>query len=216
MNSKPNDQKPKKRNYFIFDLARLTAAIPFLVWLRPKCVYESAAAKRGLRKGPALLIANHTTLADPMYLMTAVWYRRHHFVCIKEIFEKNRLSRWIFTQFRCIPIDRENFSMASLRAITDELKAGRLVSMFPEGHINEEKPGGVAPFKSGMVLLALKSSAPIVPVFIKKPKHLYNRLVVNIGEPIDIRSLVGEKPALSAIDEAAKKLHEKEELLIKL
>ncbi|MBO4879813.1 MAG: 1-acyl-sn-glycerol-3-phosphate acyltransferase [Clostridia bacterium] len=208
--SESNRSKP---NYFWYDLAKITAAVPFMIWMRPKLVYETEAAKRSLRKGGALLVANHDSMYDPMYLLTAIWYRRQHFVCIKELAEHNALTRWIFRQFHCIPIDRDNFSMASLRAITDDLKEGHIVSMFPEGHVNTDSANGIAPFKSGMVLIALQSGCPIVPVYIKKPKHLYNRLVVNIGEPVDVRAMYGERPSLADINAAAEKLHEKEELL---
>ena len=201
--------KPVK-NYIFYDFVRITAAIPGLLVLRPKLVYENEAAKQKLRGG-ILLIANHAGFFDPVHLMLSIWTRRHHFVCIKDFFEGSRLKKWLFTQFHCIPIDRDNFSMASLRRITDELKAGHLVSMFPEGHVNSD--GSIAPFKSGMVLIAQQSGCPILPVYIKPPKHFYNRLIVGIGEPVDLMKLYGARPSLAQIEEAAVMLHEKETIL---
>ena len=204
-----NDIRPPK-NYIVYDFVRITAAIPGLLALRPKLVYENAGAKKKLRGG-ILLIANHAGFFDPVELMLSITSRRHHFVCIKDFFEGSRLKRWLFTQFHCIPIDRENFSMSSLRRITDELKAGHLVSMFPEGHVVSE--GGLGPFKSGMVLIALQSGCPILPVYLKPPRRFYNRLVVGVGEQIDVRSVYGERPSLAQIEEIAAMLHEKEILL---
>ena len=198
------------KNYIVYDFVRITAAIPGLIALRPKLVYENEAAKRKLRGG-VLLISNHAGFFDPVYLMLSIRYRRHHFVCIKDFFEGNRFKRWLFTQFHCIPIDRENFSMDSLRRITDELKAGRLVSMFPEGHVVGEKE--LAPFKSGMVLMALRGNCPILPVYVKPQEHFWNRLTVAVGEPVDLRGMYGPLPSLSQIDEAANMLRDKENKL---
>lgn len=200
-------------NYIVYDFVRVTAAPGALV-LRPKLVFENEAAKSFVKsgmKGGILLIANHAGFFDPVHLMLALPRRRHHFVCIKDFFEGNRLKRWLFTRFHCIPIDRNNFSMDSLRRITDELKAGKLVCMFPEGHVVGE--GDMGPFKSGMVLMALQGNCPILPVYLKPRKHFLSRLYVAVGEPVDLKALYGGRPSLSQIDEAANMLREKETLL---
>ena len=205
------------KNYIVYDFVRVTAS-PGLIVLRPKLVYENEAAERFVKhgmKGGVLLISNHSGFFDPVHLMLSIWRRRHHFVCIKDFFEGNGFKRWLFTQFHCIPIDRDNFSMGSLRRITDELKAGKLVSMFPEGHINEETEG-VAAFKSGMVLMAMRSGVPIVPVYVRRFEGFPRRLVMAVGEAIDIAELCGGRPTMSRIDEISALLHEKEDELREL
>lgn len=196
--------------YLFYDFVKITAAIPGMIAFRPKYRYESEKAKKKIRGG-ALLIANHIGFADPVYLMIAVWYRRHHFICTDDFFRSK--ARWLFEHFLCIPIDRENFSMDSFREITEHLKAGELVSMFPEGHVNEDSSGAVSPFKSGMVLMAMRSGVPIVPVYVKKPAHWYNRVVLAIGEPVDITERCGPRPSFAQVEELALSLHEKEEAL---
>ena len=52
--------------YWFFDLTKTTAAIPGLLWLRPKWIYESPKAKERIRGG-ALLCANHQSLLDPTF-----------------------------------------------------------------------------------------------------------------------------------------------------
>lgn len=204
-----NEVRPPK-NYIVYDFVRITAAIPGLLVLRPKLVYENENARKKLRGG-ILLIANHGGFFDPVHLMLSIRSRRHHFVCTKEFFEGNRLKRWLFRQFHCIPIDRDNFSMGSLRRITDELKQGHLVSMFPEGHVVND--GSIAPFKSGMVLMAVQAGCPILPVYVKKREHFLSRLIVAVGEPVDIKALYGPRPSLGQIEETAAMLHEKESVL---
>lgn len=190
---------------------RVTGA-PLILWFRVKRIYSSPEAKKKI-KGGALLISNHISLADPMYLLLAIWYRRHHFVAMQKMFE-NKFKKWLFSKvFRCIEVNRENVSIKSFKEITNHLKSGKLVTMFPEGHINIENDG-VNPFKSGMVMMAVKSGCPIVPVYIKRRKHWYSRLVVGIGEQISIDKFSSSNnPTLEEIDKAAKYLQEEEHKL---
>ena len=195
--------------YLVYDFVKVTAAIPGLIVMRPKWYYENSEAKKRIRGG-AVVISNHYGFFDPMYLMCAIWYRRHHFVCGKEFFVSR--ARWWFKSFLCIPVDRENFSMSSLRAISDELKQGSLVSLFPEGHING-RDDNVGSFKSGMVLMALQGKAPIVPVYVQPKKHFYSRSRFVIGEAIDILKICGPRPTFTQIGEVAELLKNKEENL---
>ncbi len=197
--------------YWLYDFAKITAAPPCLIAFRPKYIYESGQAKKKI-SGGAILIANHTGFFDPIYVMLAVWYRRHRFVCIQELFEGKR--GFFFRHFLCIPIDRENFGLDKLNEITGHLDNGCLVSMFPEGRINEQQ--GIASFKSGMILMSLRSGKPVVPIYIRKRSHWYERLHIVIGEPFDVKRMYGDRPTLAQIESAAKALHDKEYELSKL
>lgn len=173
--------------YFLYDFIRITALIPGLIWFRPKWIYESKEAKKGI-KGGAIILANHISLYDPMYLHFAYWRRRQRVIAMKELFT-NKFNRWLFTKaFRCIEIDRENFSMNSFKEIVDNLKCGNVVSIFPEGRVNVSGET-INSFKGGLVMMASRGNAPIVPVFIKTRKHFYNRLVFAIGSPIHLDEL---------------------------
>jgi len=148
--------------------------------------------------------------------MLAIWNRRHHFVATKELFH-GKFRTFLFTKaFLSILIDRENFSMNTLREIVDHLQAGEVVTMFPEGHVNVEKEG-TKEFKSGMIIMALKSGMPIVPVYLKRREHWYSRVEVAVGEPIDVKSFAkGEKPTVNDVKEAAKYLENQEKELEEL
>ncbi|MBR6914996.1 MAG: 1-acyl-sn-glycerol-3-phosphate acyltransferase [Clostridia bacterium] len=196
--------------YLIYDFVKATAALPGLLIFRPKWIYESEKAKERIRGG-ALAVSNHYGFFDPLYLMIAIWYRRHRFVCGKEFFESR--ARFWFKSFLCIPIDRANFNISSLRAITDAMKSGYLVSMFPEGHVNGERTGDLEDFKPGLVLMALQAKAPVIPVYIKPRKRFYERIRFAVGEPIDVTSFYGERPTFAQIGEIARAVREKEEYL---
>ena len=172
---------------FLYDLIRISAVVPGLIWFRPKRIYESKEAKKSA-KGGALVIANHISIFDPMYVLFAYWKRRQRIVAMSELFS-SKFKRWLFKNaFLAIEIDRNNFSMASMKEITDNLKSGNVVTIFPEGKVNESSEGTQS-FKGGMVMMALRGKAPIIPIYIKRRKHFYNRLVFVIGEKIDLNTI---------------------------
>ena len=194
----PGKRKLFSWKYFIHDFVKATAVIPGLIWFRPKLIY---AGQKTRLHGGALVISNHIGYFDPIYLMFAVWYRRHHFVCSKE-FYASKAGSFFFRNFLTIPVDRENFALDSFRQITGELKGGSLVSIFPGGHIDRSEDG-VETFKSGAVLMAIKSGAPVMPVLLTKKKHWYSRLTAVIGEPVDLRDICGSNPSMKEVDEVA-------------
>ena len=144
---------------WFYDLVVFLCALPGLIWFRPKRIYEGGRKVRV--KGGVLTIANHVGYYDPIYLMYGVPYRRHHFVCTKDILS-NRFRVWFLQKCMCIPIDRDNMSMESFRRIVGVMKEGGMVTMFPEGHIVKDAKEKEK-FKSGMVLMAMQAHAPILP-----------------------------------------------------
>ena len=190
------------------DFVRLTGS-PAYLWFRPKLYYTSDRARERIRGG-ALLIANHVGFVDPVLLLCAVPYRRQFFIVSEELMDK--WSGVIFGGCRCIRVDRENPDMATFREIVARLKSGEVISMFPEGHItfDSDKPSA---FKSGMVLMAVRSGVPIVPVYIRPKKTKHERQKIVIGERVSVRELYGERPTFAQLDAATKLLYEREKEL---
>ena len=194
--------------YLVFDFGRLTAVPLGLLWLRPKWIYENAAAKKRIRGG-ALLMFNHTGFIDPILDQFAVWYRRQHFVAATELFTDG-FRGWLFRQFHCIEVDRRNFNLSTFRDVTDHLAAGNVVSIYPEGRINTGEKDGVSVFKSGMVMMALRSGVPVVPIFVRPPRRFWNRARFVIGEPVDLRAEYGALPSVDTVERISADLREKE------
>ncbi len=209
----------KKKNraisfkYLFFDFVRFTAA-PGLLLYRPKIVYISEKAKANKKmKGGNLIISNHITMVDPMFLMLGLWRRRHHFIATKELFA-SKFKHWLFTKgFLCIELDRDNFSMQTFKEITNHLQDGEIVTMFPEGKVNTDNQG-INDFKGGAVMMAMRAGQPIIPVYIRRRKHWYSRLIIGMGEPIDPKEFQSG-PILTKedIEKASKYLYEQEKQL---
>lgn len=216
---KQKKQRSKKARffdfrYFLYDFGRALAALPWLLILRPKWKFENQAAKKKIRGG-AILSFNHTGMLDPARDQFSVWYRRMHFVAAEALY-RTKVSRWLFTYaFRCIEVNRENFNLGTFREITDHLTAGNIVSIYPEGHVNVGE-AEINVFKSGIVMMAIRSGAPIVPIYSKSPEKWYRRTVYCIGEPICVREKLGGLPSIDKIQEFSEFLREKEAELKKI
>lgn len=208
--SKPAKAKLFSLRCFFMDFVRVTGALPGLVWLRPKIRYTSKKAKKRVRGG-ALIISNHNGFLDPAFTMFALWYRRQYFVCHKAFLETK--AGPLFRAAGClIPIDAQNFNIGSFRVITDSLRQGKAVVLFPEGHINDGS-GKMREFKSGMALISMQSKRPIVPVYLKPRRHWYSRLKAVVDEPVDVGSLCAGRPAFSEIQKITQQLQEREAFL---
>ena len=182
---------------------------PLFFWFRIKKIYVSPEAKKKVRRGGALVISNHILYSDPMVLHSTFWYRRLHFVVMKELFD-NKFRAFFFRHSGCIPVDREKPSLKTLREIVLRLEGGNMVAIFPEGHISRTNDNPMSPFKSGAVLMAYQANVPIIPVYREIRENAWKRQRIVMGEPIDIRKKFGENLPMDKIEEVTKYLYEKE------
>ena len=215
MSLKEKTQKKQKKKHvtnFYYDFVKVTAIVPIMLFYRHKtiCVGEKKPQKI---KGSALISCNHLSFCDPIILHCAFWRRRLNILATKELYN-TKLKRWFFTRMHCIEVDKDNFSMRSLHAVCDSLKAGKLVTIFPEGGINRQDSHEMLSFKSGASLMAFQANAPIIPACIIPRKHWYNRQIVLVGDPVNIREVCGERPSLIELNKASEYLREKEMALL--
>lgn len=194
--------------YFGLDLARVTA-LPVYLWLRPKWVYVTPAAKKRQRGG-VLLVANHVSYTDPFAMYLALWYRRLHLLAADIVF-RHRFLGALMRFGRVICIRREGVDYAAFRRMAELLSGGKAVGMFPEGHIRRTPEEGVDSFKSGAAMLALRTGVPVVPLYIERREHALSRQVMYIGEAVNLRATFGPGPYTSEdVAKAALLLQKKE------
>jgi len=138
----------------------------FLSWLLVSVVYR--IRKQGENsipeRGPALIVSNHVSFVDALVLM-AISPRPIRFVMDREIFATPVLS-WLFRQVKAIPIasfkDDPQLVEQAFARVSDELRNGELVCIFPEGRITHS--GEVMPFRAGVTRVLEKDPVPVIPV----------------------------------------------------
>src|SRR5262245_12884180 len=135
------------------------------VWFISHTLYHVRVfgAKHIPRRGAALLVCNHVSYLDFVFLLAA--QRRFiHFVIFAGWTRKyvlRHLLRWAGV----IPIDASSGPRAivkSLRTAGDALKRGELVCIFAEGRFT--RTGFLLPFHRGFEQIIKNHQAPIIPV----------------------------------------------------
>ena len=190
------------------DVARILAAPSVFLFLRPKWYYENANAKQPIR-GAAVVVSNHDSFLDPMYIMIAIWYRRMRILATADLYQHRSLN-FFLNLVRCIKVDKQNFNFATFREVSDSLNEGEVVTIFPEGSINDGMQESVRTFKSGAVLMAQKGNAPIIPIYIDQRSNWLQRQRYVIGEPILMTNASGGRATLADINRITDKLQSKE------
>ena len=206
-NSNDNSMGKIPKNHFLYDFAKITGALPSLIFVRPKVILCGKNATNNV-KGGALIVSNHVTYYDPIIIFCAFWRRRVYIMATKELYN-TKLSSFYFRQMHCIPVDRDNFSMSSFRDVTDRLNKKKLIAIFPEGQVNRDT-SPLLSFKTGAVIMAHKAGANIIPMYIVKREKWYKRQVIMVGEPINVREVAGEKATMADLQKASEYVKKKE------
>ncbi len=146
--------------------------------------------------GPLLVVANHLSNFDPP-LLGASLPRRICFLAKSGLF-KGPVTQWFFRSYGAFPLRRDNVDSRAFRWVLDRLKADKAVVIFPEG--TRSRMAGMKRAKVGVVRLALKSQAALLPVAITGTEGLgswarvFNptgRIRVTIGTPFSIPPIEG-------------------------
>src|SRR5438445_4807567 len=153
-----------------------------------------------LPKGGFLLLPNHITWVDALVLQLAS-PRPIRYIIDQEFYHKPLLRPFLRT-VGCIPIDARH-SRSAIRAATEQLAAGEIVCLFPEGQLT--RSGTLLRLRRGYELIAQHASAKVVPVwldrlwgsifsfqggkfFAKWPREIPYRVTVAFGKPIEPQS----------------------------
>jgi 1-acyl-sn-glycerol-3-phosphate acyltransferase len=137
-----------------------------IMWALVHIVYkvEATHLERVPPDGPAVIVCNHVAYMDPLVIGAKV-RRPVRFVMHRHIFTIPVMKQ-VFQLAKAIPIvsgrkDPEGLQYA-LDQVAEELSAGRVVAIFPEGGLT--KDGNIAPFKSGIEKIIERNPVPVIPM----------------------------------------------------
>lgn len=157
---------------------------PFLMlFFRPKYYYADKAVQGRILPEPSIVVSNHTNYFDPPMICSVFGKNMIHMIA-GEILYDIPILHWLLPHCGCIKVDRNSIDMDSYRNMINTLDKGECIGLFPEGGINEATE--LLPFKSGMVLAAMKTGAPIIPVYIDGNYKIFGkRLRIVIDKPYE-------------------------------
>ena len=139
------------------------------------------------REAPYVMIANHRHALDPVVMALGVRKRQIVFLGKKEL-GKNKLVANLLTRVHCILVDRHNVDMEAMRACMKAVKTKKILLIFPEGTRHHE--GQMEQIESGTALIAMRSRAPVVPIYFSRKLAFFRVTDVYVGEPIGYDDLL--------------------------
>ena len=173
----------KKEHTFLYTLARIAARLTVRGGLTP--VRLTGAGKIRELKGPAILIANHRSMMDPLIFGSYSPYEVR-FLGKKEL-ASGKLGAFLFRGLHMIPVSRHETDLTAMRACLKVLKDGGILGIFPEGtrcrDTLMEKP------ETGVAMIALRSGASLLPIYIDEKPRFLRRTYALVGDPIEYDDL---------------------------
>lgn len=168
-------------------------------------------AERIPADGPAILVANHVSISDPVSFARAIWDAGR----IPQFLAKNTLFRGfagvVLRSAGQIPVYRAtSAAQDSLRAAVAALERGEVVCIYPEGSVTRDPDWWPMVAKNGVARLALAVEAPVIPIAQWGPQRTHDyhtkrvtlfpraQTVCNVGMPIDLSGFRG-RPLTGAV-----------------
>ncbi len=177
--------------------------IRLLVWMLTHTMYR--VKHHGMEhipdEGPCMLVCNHVSYVDALLLAGAI-RRPVRFVMFKPIYDMPLLN-YIFRTGKTIPIDSKIrnpaiYERAFVR-IREELEAGEVVCIFPEGKLTDD--GEVAEFRAGIEKIVADYPVPVIPMALsglwgsffshkggkaltRLPRRFWSRIKLAVGDAV--------------------------------
>ncbi len=111
------------------------------------------------KKGPAVFICNHTSVADSFFI--GCFLPRKIYFMAKSTEYASAPVRFFLYLSRTFPVRRYDIDPVSLRNAMRVLSFGGLVGIYPEGERTWD--GQMLPFRKGTIRFLLAAGVPIIP-----------------------------------------------------
>lgn len=138
-----------------------------------------------------LIVSNHISNADPVFLCLAVDEQQPHFMAKKELF-KVPVVNCIVKALGAFPVDRGGNDVGAIKKAIQMLKDGECVGIFPQGHRQKRVNPRNTEVKNGVAMLAVRAKVCTLPCYIKIKNNKwapFRRVDVYIGEAISFEEL---------------------------
>lgn len=168
----PKDPPKDKPRPYAFHTIRL--ALPWFLTLLGTRI--RVMGKEKLPPEPTVLVCNHRSAFDPVFMICGFKRRKMGFVSKASVLKYPFIGPYM-NSAACVFIDRDS-PMQSMRAIHRAAgyvkNAGLDYGIFPEG--TRSRDGSLLPFKEGAFVMAKKAGAPITVLVMQGSETAISRL----------------------------------------
>jgi 1-acyl-sn-glycerol-3-phosphate acyltransferase len=186
--------------YFLYMAVRLYSGICFRVRTNRRCPFPL--------EGPAIVVANHRSPLDPMFLSYNIHVNEHprglfrviHYLMVDTYYDIHPFVSKVCRSMDVIPVSRTGKDMGPIKQAVRTLKGGNLIGIFPEAGINLKT--GLLPADPGVGWLALTAKCPVYPVFIHnapvghtmvQPFFNFQPVRLSYGDPMTFEEFHSQK-----------------------
>ncbi len=154
-------------------------------------------AERVPLKGGVIIASNHASFLDPPLVGSGL-KRDINYLARESLFRYPGIGA-LLRSWNAVPVDRDGGGAKGLKIILNRLLDGNGIILFPEG--TRTLDGKLQPAQSGIGLIVIKSTAPVVPVRVFGTFEAYgknhkfprpHRVMVKYGQPMNFEKLRAE------------------------
>lgn len=148
----------ERGGHWFYRLTRGFARGVCLVLFRNRGVYHENVPSQG----GFLLAVNHSSNLDSILASVSI-ERPVYFLARRTLFDLP-IFGWVIRRLNALPLEREGVGLSAFRAAETCLEEGGGVLLFPEG--TRSRDGSIGRLRPGVVRLAQRTGALVVPAFI--------------------------------------------------
>ena len=176
-----------KSKFYVFIKTVLGPVARFIFGVR----YHGLENEPKAEEGPYILVCNHISNPDPVFLCAGLKNQQPHYMAKKELFMVPILGS-IVKALGAYPVNRGGADVSAIKNTISILKSGRCIGIFPQGHREPGKTPMEANLKTGAAMIAVKAEATVLPCCIKTKDNrfkFFRRIDVYVGKPIKFEEL---------------------------
>ncbi|MBR5216881.1 MAG: 1-acyl-sn-glycerol-3-phosphate acyltransferase [Oscillospiraceae bacterium] len=168
---------------------KLTGIVPAWLFLKPR-VRVCDGANRRLPKN-CILVSNHISLLDFVLYLVVFPLRTVRFLVAEVLYNRNKLLAAFLPLIGSIRVERDAKSFDFISNSLEVLDDGGALGVFPQARL-PMKGMPRFPFTASTAFIAMRTDAPIIPVYTDGNYGLFKRTNVVIGAPIYLKQLCEE------------------------
>jgi len=154
-------------------------AVPFIALAFHIHFGYQVKGRENIPDGGCVVCPNHVQLSDPPFAAVALGNQYPIRVMAKKELFDNKAFSWLITALGAFPVNREGVDITSVKTALKCVKNGNKLIIFPQG----TRGAAEGETKKGAAMLAVKTHAPILPVYISEAKTFRCHAKIIIGKP---------------------------------
>jgi len=165
----------------LYKIVRIVGLFIFKVLYRCEVINADEIPK----DTPLVICSNHKSNLDPLFISANIKFQIH-WMAKNELWKIPFLG-FLITKLGGYPVDRNTTDIKAIKTSMKLLKEKEAIGIFIEGTRVKEIDYSNA--KSGAAVIAHRSSAIVVPVYVEGNYMPFKKMKLIVREPMDIRSL---------------------------